>query len=68
MCLLALLQIQTQERMTAKQIKIRDRQVEINYLQQGQGETTILFLHGWCINGTYWKNQVEYFSFFHWEK
>jgi pimeloyl-ACP methyl ester carboxylesterase len=53
---------QTQERMTAKQVTIRDKQVEINYFQQGQGDTTLLFLHGWCINGTYWKNQVEYFS------
>lgn len=53
---------QTQERMTAKQVTIRDKQVEINYLQKGQGDKTILFLHGWCIDGTYWKNQVEYFS------
>jgi len=53
---------QTQERMTAKQVTIRDKQVEINYFQQGQGDTTVLFLHGWCIDGTYWKNQVEYFS------
>ncbi len=35
---------------------------EINYYQQGQGDTTLLFIHGWCIDGTYWKNQVEYFS------
>lgn len=48
--------------MTAKQITIRDKQVEINYFQQGQGNTTLLFLHGWCINGTYWANQLEYFS------
>ncbi len=48
--------------MTAKQITIRDKQVEINYFQQGQGDTTLLFLHGWCINGTYWANQFEYFS------
>ncbi|MEB2778715.1 alpha/beta hydrolase [Algoriphagus sp. D3-2-R+10] len=53
---------QTQEIMTTNQITIRDKQVEINYLQQGQGNTTVLFLHGWCIDGTYWKNQVEYFS------
>ncbi len=53
---------QTQERMTAKQITIRDKQVEINYFQQGQGDTTVLFLHGWCIDGTYWKNQLEFFS------
>ncbi|MBN2280252.1 MAG: alpha/beta hydrolase [Candidatus Marinimicrobia bacterium] len=48
--------------MTAKQITIRDNQVEINYFQQGQGDTTLLFLHGWCIDGTYWENQLEYFS------
>ena len=53
---------QTQKRMTTKQITIREKKVEINYFQQGQGNTTLLFLHGWCINGTYWKNQVEYFS------
>jgi pimeloyl-ACP methyl ester carboxylesterase len=53
---------QTPKSMTAKQITIRDKQVEINYFQQGQGDTTLLFLHGWCIDGAYWENQVEYFS------
>ncbi len=53
---------QPQKRTTAKQISIRDNQGEINYYQQGQGDTTLLFLHGWWINGTYWENQVEYFS------
>jgi len=53
---------QTQERIAAKQITIRDKQVEINYYQQGQGNISLLFLHGWCIDGMYWKNQVEYFS------
>ena len=53
---------QIQKRMTTKQITIREKQVEINYFQQGQGDTTLLFLHGWCIDGTYWKNQVECFS------
>lgn len=53
---------QTLQSMTAKQITIRENKVEINYFQQGQGDTTLLFLHGWCINATYWKNQSEYFS------
>lgn len=53
---------QTQEKMTAKQVTIRDNQVEINYFHQGKGDTTILFLHGWCIDGSYWENQLEYFS------
>ncbi|MBN1970400.1 MAG: alpha/beta hydrolase [Candidatus Delongbacteria bacterium] len=53
---------QIQKRMEEKQITIRDKQVEINYYQQGQGDTTLLFLHGWCNDGMYWKNQVDYFS------
>jgi len=53
---------QAQKRMTAKQVTIREKKVEINYFQQGQGDTTLLFLHGWCIDGTYWKSQVEHFS------
>ncbi len=48
--------------MTEKQVILRDNQVEINYYQQGKGDTTLLFLHGWCIDGTYWENQVAYFS------
>lgn len=53
---------QTQKRMTAKQITIREKKVEINYYQQGKGDTTVLFIHGWCIDGAYWENQLEYFS------
>ena len=53
---------QTLKSMTAKQVKIREKKVEINYFQQGKGDTTLLFLHGWCIDAMYWKNQVDYFS------
>ncbi len=53
---------QTQNFMTTKQITIRENKVEITYFQQGQGDRTLLFLHGWCIDGMYWKNQVDYFS------
>jgi len=53
---------QTQKGTTAKQVVLRDNQVKINFFQQGRGDTTLLFLHGWCIDGTYWKNQLEYFS------
>jgi len=53
---------QTKTEMTAKKIKIRNSEVEINYYQQGIGDTTLLFLHGWCIDGTYWDNQLNHFS------
>jgi pimeloyl-ACP methyl ester carboxylesterase len=86
MCLLSLLQIQTEMKkkaiyliviasllssvsktqtprsMTAKQITIRDKKVEINYYQEGHGNTTLIFLHGWCNDGMYWENQIDYFS------
>ena len=34
----------------------------INYTRKGTGETVLLFIHGWCINSTYWEKQQEYFS------
>lgn len=48
--------------MTDRHISIREKKVEISYYQQGKGDTTLLFLHGWCIDGGYWKDQVTYFS------
>lgn len=29
---------------------------------RGQGDTALLFLHGWCGDRSYWKNQVEAFA------
>ncbi|MTI30608.1 alpha/beta hydrolase [Xanthovirga aplysinae] len=51
--------------MIEKQVKIRENQVEINYLQEGHGKNTLLFLHGWCINSAYWKDQIAQFSMNH---
>lgn len=48
--------------MTEKKIKIRNNQVEINYNQQGQGNVSLLFIHGWCINASYWDHQMSYFA------
>ncbi|MBL6447379.1 alpha/beta hydrolase [Fulvivirga sp. 29W222] len=47
--------------MKKEQVKIND-QVKISYLQSGSGDITLLFLHGWCINSGYWKNQITHFS------
>ncbi|HET9744229.1 MAG TPA: alpha/beta hydrolase [Chitinophagaceae bacterium] len=35
--------------------------VNIVYDQCGSGDTTLLFLHGWCINKEYWSEQKKYF-------
>lgn len=53
---------QNQENMKQESLKLRDNKVEINYYHQGQGGITLLFLHGWCINSTYWENQLSHFS------
>ncbi len=37
-------------------------QPPIHYTVHGSGDTTLLFVHGWCINGNYWNSQVEYFK------
>ena len=40
-------------------IKIND--VSIAYDQCGKGDTTLLFVHGWCINKDYWDDQLKHF-------
>ncbi len=40
-------------------IKVND--VAIAYNQCGNGDTSLLFVHGWCINKEYWNDQSAYF-------
>ena len=35
--------------------------IAIEYDQCGNGDTTLLFVHGWCINKDYWVDQSAYF-------
>lgn len=28
----------------------------------GTGDTTLLFVHGWCISKEYWQSQIDFFS------
>lgn len=42
--------------------EIMHNEVNIVYDIYGDSNTTVLFVHGWCIDKTYWINQVEYFS------
>lgn len=37
-------------------------QVPIHYELNGQGDTTLVFIHGWNLDHTYWQNQVGTFS------
>ena len=40
---------------------IRINNVSIAYDQCGKGDTTLLFIHGWCINKEYWDDQLNHF-------
>jgi pimeloyl-ACP methyl ester carboxylesterase len=35
--------------------------VTISYTTCGSADTTLLFVHGWCINKSYWEPQVQHF-------
>lgn len=41
---------------------VASNNVRIDYTDTGTGDTTLLFVHGWCINKTYWEKQVAYFG------
>jgi len=43
-------------------VNVNDRGVKISFTDSKIGDTTLLFVHGWCINKSYWNNQVNYFS------
>lgn len=44
-----------------EKIAISNNGVSINYDMCGEGDTTLLFVHGWCINHSYWEAQVKEF-------
>jgi len=45
-----------------EKIQIAHEGVNIAYDDMGTGDTTLLFIHGWGINKTYWSNQDSFFS------
>ncbi|UOE51417.1 alpha/beta hydrolase [Mucilaginibacter sp. SMC90] len=42
--------------------KISNHGVNISYTDTGKGDTALLFVHGWCINKTYFSEQVKHFG------
>lgn len=47
------------EVITDNNVQVNNNGVFINHKSYGEGEFTLLFVHGWCINQTYWSKQVE---------
>ena len=36
--------------------------VQIRYELRGRGEPTLIFIHGWCCDRSYWREQLPYFA------
>jgi len=36
--------------------------VDIHYSDHGQGETALVFVHGWMCDSGYWQDQIAYFK------
>lgn len=49
------------EQIQAKAIEVNHDGVFIDYNSCGTSDTTLLFVHGWCIDQSYWSDQVEAF-------
>lgn len=39
-----------------------DNGVKIAYTDTGKSDTTLLFVHGWCLDKNVWANQVNFFG------
>ncbi|QLG45042.1 alpha/beta fold hydrolase [Costertonia aggregata] len=39
--------------------------IDIHYTVYGSGNHTLLFVHGWSCDQTYWSEQVDYFKKYH---
>jgi pimeloyl-ACP methyl ester carboxylesterase len=46
----------------SEKIRLEDQGVNMDYTDSGLGDTTLLFVHSWGINRTYWADQYSYFS------
>lgn len=42
-----------------EKVELRNEGVFIHHQLFGKGDTTLLFVHGWCIDQTYWNQQIE---------
>ncbi|MBO9562861.1 MAG: alpha/beta hydrolase [Niastella sp.] len=51
----------TPQTATQEKIKVENQGVHIDYDASKYGDTTLLFIHGWGINRTYWTNQASHF-------
>ena len=51
----------TKSKETNTSTEIKRNNTTIDFTQCGKSDTTLLFLHGWCINKEYWEAQIDHF-------
>lgn len=51
----------TEDHQNKKQ-SIQYQDASVHYETFGKGDLTLLFIHGWCIDHTYWLEQVKSFQ------
>lgn len=42
-----------------EEVKLSNEGVFIHHQLLGEGDTTLIFVHGWCIDQSYWEHQIE---------
>ncbi|MEM0998377.1 MAG: alpha/beta hydrolase [Bacteroidota bacterium] len=47
--------------MKTQHLEFPARHLRLQYVDHGSGPRTLLFLHGWCINLSYWQAQIDHF-------
>ncbi len=48
--------------MNEKKLNLHNDNTVIHYVEAGQGDLNVLFLHGWCLHKYYWEQQFRHFS------
>ena len=51
-----------QQIQSKKPVVVENEGVKIAFSDTGKGEPALLFVHGWCINKSYWNDQIRYFQ------
>ncbi|WKN33746.1 alpha/beta hydrolase [Porifericola rhodea] len=49
------------EHASSEVVEVIRNGLSFNYQSCGEGDTTLLLVHGWCIDQSYWSSQIEAF-------
>ncbi len=61
-CLIAALMIFTPQSSAEEGVAISKGGTPISFSEYGKGEPTLIFVHGWSCNRSFWEKQISYFE------